>query len=137
MRRVSKGTQMMRNINDSRHVSVTIDDYTTDWRKVRELQGVGRCNPAGPAEQAEAHLLFVDKFVPPPGTLYRVLPSELHFVDYDFAAVTQTAPQIRTYQLEDAPPPAQGAISTSLDRSVFEAGEIIFRPGDLPASTTS
>src|SRR5277367_1602144 len=39
------GTQMLRNIRDSRHVSFTIDDYTIDWRKVRELQGVGRCQP--------------------------------------------------------------------------------------------
>jgi len=36
---VGEGTQMLRNIKDSRHVSFTIDDYTVDWRKVRELQG--------------------------------------------------------------------------------------------------
>ena len=36
------GTQVVRNINDNRYVSFTIDDYTTDWRKVRELQGDGR-----------------------------------------------------------------------------------------------
>ena len=40
-----EGTQMLRNIKDSRYISFTIDDYTIDWRKVRELQGVGRCRP--------------------------------------------------------------------------------------------
>jgi nitroimidazol reductase NimA-like FMN-containing flavoprotein (pyridoxamine 5'-phosphate oxidase superfamily) len=47
-----EGTQMLRNIKDSRRVSFTIDDYTIDWRKVRELQGVGRCHLAGQEEDA-------------------------------------------------------------------------------------
>ena len=48
------GTQMLRNIRDSRHVSFTVDDYTVDWRKVRELQGVGRCRPAMEEQAAAA-----------------------------------------------------------------------------------
>src|SRR5215510_7638419 len=41
-----EGSKLSRNIKDSHYVSFTIDDYTTDWRKVRELQGVGRCQTA-------------------------------------------------------------------------------------------
>jgi Pyridoxamine 5'-phosphate oxidase len=37
------GTQMLRNLKDSRHVSFTIDDYTVDWHKVLELLGLARC----------------------------------------------------------------------------------------------
>src|SRR5215472_938468 len=51
---VSDGTQMLRNIKDSRHVSFTVDDYTVDWRKVRKLQGVGRCRPATAEQDAVA-----------------------------------------------------------------------------------
>jgi hypothetical protein len=132
---VPEGTQMMRNIKDSRHVSVTIDDYTTDWRKVRELQGVGQCVAAGEDEILEAVPLFEAKFghslAPPNGTLCRMIPRELHFVDYDYEALQQLKPQVRTFQIEGAPEsPTQGAVATSLDQLVFEAGQIIFRPGD-------
>jgi len=134
---VVEGSQMLRNIRDSRHVSFTIDDYTVDWRKVRELQGVGRCRPAGPEQDAAGWSLCLLKFGPgsvrPPGLMHTITPSEMHFVDYDYAVVTGQAAQIRSrmYQIEDAPaPPAQGPVATNLDRLTYEAGQIVFRPGD-------
>lgn len=82
-----EGTQMLRNIRDSGYVSFTIDDYTADWRKVRELQGVGRCQPATPDQEAAAWALFLAKFGPasarPPGLMHALVPNEMHFVDYD------------------------------------------------------
>jgi uncharacterized protein YhbP (UPF0306 family) len=130
------GTQMMRNIKDSRYVSFTVDDYTIDWRKVRELQGVGRCRLATAEQAAVAWSLYHSKFgqasTRPPGLVHAITPGEMHFVDYDYATVTGQASQIRrTYQMEDAPPPpSQGAVSTTLDRLTYEPGEIVFRPGD-------
>ncbi|HWC35028.1 MAG TPA: cyclic nucleotide-binding domain-containing protein [Mycobacteriales bacterium] len=132
---VSPGTQMHRNITDSRHVSVTIDDYTTDWRKVRELQGVGRCAPATADEADIGRGLFKEKFgsqdLLPNGELYRMLPSELHFVDYDYATVTSASkPLERTYTIEGAEKaPSRGAVATNLDRLTFDTGSIIFQPG--------
>jgi len=133
---VGEGSQMLRNIKDSRHVSFTIDDYTIDWRKVRELQGVGRCRPATPEQDDAAWSLYLSKFgsetARPPGVMHAVIPSEMHFVDYDYAVVTGQPAQVRsrTFQIEDAPPPpSQGAVATDLDRLTFEPGEIIFRPG--------
>lgn len=41
---------MHRDVKDARRVAFTIDDYTTDWRKVRELRGVGGCLPATPEQ---------------------------------------------------------------------------------------
>src|SRR5271165_4295411 len=65
------GTQMLRNLKDSRYISFTIDDYTVDWRKVRELQGLGRCLPANPEEDYLGWSLYTAKFgqvsVRPPG----------------------------------------------------------------------
>ncbi len=131
-----EGTQMLRNIKDSRRVSFTIDDYTIDWRKVRELQGVGRCHLAGQEEDAWAWSLYQSKFgqgaVRPPGFLHAIVPSEMHFVDYDYAKVAGQETRIRrTFQIEDAPPPpSQGAVATNLDRLTYEPGQIVFRPGD-------
>lgn len=56
------GSTVVRNIADNKHVSFTIDDYTTDWRKVRELQGVGACRSANQQEEAHAAVLFKGKF---------------------------------------------------------------------------
>jgi hypothetical protein len=135
---VMDGTQMFRNIKDSQYTSFTIDDYTTDWRKVRELQGVGRCRPVTVEEDALAMSLFAGKFgrgfARPPGLLHRVVPNEMHFVDYDYASLAPVlTPDVhrRMYQIEDAPSsPSQGAVATSLDRLTFEAGSIVFRPGE-------
>ena len=131
-----EGTQMLRNIRDSRHVSFTVVDYTVDWRKVRELQGVGRCRPATEEQAAVAWSLYLSKFgresVRPPGPVYAIAPGEMHFVDYDYTAVTEQPLQIRrTFQMDDAPPlPSQGGVATILDRLTYEPGQIVFRPGE-------
>src|SRR5262245_33424892 len=79
---------LSRNIRDNRHVSFTVDDYTTDWRKVRELQGVGRCAPAGNEVEHLVEPVMARKFGygfnRPPGVLYAVAPVEMHFVDYTY-----------------------------------------------------
>jgi hypothetical protein len=143
------GSIVVRNIADNKHVSFTIDDYTTDWRKVRELQGVGACGCADLQEQACAAALFKRKFartrVLPIGILHVVRPLEMHFVDYDYSVVTaqgerQQIPEVtsRTFTMGDAEAPVHAAVSTSLDRSTFAAGEVIFRPRVIrPDSTTS
>src|SRR5215467_16366882 len=79
---VGEGTQMLRNVKDSRHVSFTVDDYTVDWRKVRELQGVGRCRPATAEQDAIAWSLYQSKFgrtSRPSGLAYAITPGEMHF----------------------------------------------------------
>jgi nitroimidazol reductase NimA-like FMN-containing flavoprotein (pyridoxamine 5'-phosphate oxidase superfamily) len=137
----SAGTTVTRNIADNRHVSFTIDDYTTDWRKVRELQGVGACGCADLQEQAQAVALFKRKFarthILPTGIVHVVRPIEMHFVDYDYNVVTAQgqqpqAPEVtsRIFTLDTAEAPVHAAVSTSLDRSTFAAGDVIFRPGD-------
>jgi uncharacterized protein YhbP (UPF0306 family) len=131
-----EGTQLLRNINDSNRVSFTVDDYTIDWRKVRELQGVGRCQALRPEDIPPAWARYLSKFgrdsAQPPGIPYSIIPIEMHFVDYNYAAVTGQQSQIRrTFQIDGAPPPpAQPAVSTNLDRLTYEPDEIIFRPGN-------
>ena len=133
---VGEGTQMLRNIKDSRHVSFTVDDYTVDWRKVREMQGVGRCQRVPGENDAAAWALYLSKFgqatARPSGIMHFLVPSEMHFVDYDYATVTgEATPVRRTFQIEDVPtPPERGPVATNLDRLIYEPGQIIFRPGE-------
>ena len=127
---------MFRNIKANHFASFTIDDYTTDWRKVRELQGVGRCRLATEEQAVTAWSLYLAKFgqgfARPPGSIYAITPGEMHFVDYDYTAVTGQPVQIRrTFQMDGAlPPPQRSGVSTILDRLTYEPGQIVFRPGD-------
>jgi len=138
---IGEDTTVARNVADNRYMSFTIDDYTTDWRKVRELQGVGECQPVQLDDRDGALRALHEKFVRSParlfGGLYRIRPLEVHFVDYDYARVSADegvgAPELtsRVYQLDEVSTvPPHGAVSTSLPSSTFAAGEIIFRPGD-------
>ena len=132
------GATIARNVMASKYIAFTIDDYTTDWRKVRELQGVGQCQPADAEEEDWAVWLCSQKFgttfTRPPGVLFRVFPGEMHFVDYDYVTVSATSsPEIteRMFSFENASEaPTRGAVSTSLDQTIFESGQVIFRPGD-------
>ena len=133
-----EGTILTRNIRDNRRVSFTVDDYTTDWRKVRELQGVGHCGPAAPRDEAVVAELLREKmgraFGRPAGVLYAVTPQEMHFVDYDYNQVSAAEPpevRDRVYQFTAVPSQQErGAVATELDRGVYAPGEVIFRPGD-------
>jgi uncharacterized protein YhbP (UPF0306 family) len=136
---VVAGTPMAKNIRDNKYISFTIDDYTTDWRKVRELQGKGQCYLADDSDQSRAQEVFSTKFprlnLGSVGELHAIRPLEVHFVDYDYPAVAegQVVPETtsRLYQFDGSESvPQTGTISTNLDQQVFHGGEIIFRPGD-------
>ena len=108
-----EGTPLLHNLQASRWVSFTIDDYTPGWAKVRELQGAGRCLPATAAQDAAARPLDAAKFGPgvarPPGLLHVIVRSAMHFVDHDHAVVTgQPARLHRTLQIQDAGAPGTG-----------------------------
>ena len=63
----------VKNVAANHWASFTIDDYTPDFRKVRELRGVRRCGPVGDrGEWAYAVSLFLDKLP----TLPRPRPEE-------------------------------------------------------------
>jgi uncharacterized protein YhbP (UPF0306 family) len=127
-------TTLARNIRDNRRVSFTVDDYTSDWRKVRELQGVGSCEIGTSEHHADVLRIVREKFgndfAPPPGNLYVVSPFEMHFVDFEYSKVA-AAPEVyrQIYQLNVDPQPMAGAVSTTLNQLVFKTGDVIFRPG--------
>lgn len=75
--------------------------------------------------------------VVPESVVFAIRPFEMHFVDYTYAAATsgraQHAPGMnsRRFQIGDtATLPTDAAVSTSLNRSSYRPGEVIFRPDD-------
>lgn len=127
----------IRNIEANHWASFTIDDYTPDFRKVRELRGVGRCAPVDDADEHAAVLsLFAEKLPNLPveslANLQRITPLELHFVDFEYTAGV-AIPQESSLVYEAAPEAegaVSGAISTQLESLVLEPGQVIVRQGE-------
>jgi nitroimidazol reductase NimA-like FMN-containing flavoprotein (pyridoxamine 5'-phosphate oxidase superfamily) len=126
---------LTRNLSDNKRVAFTVDDYTHDWRKVRELQGVGGCAIADAEAQTKALMIMRNKFgkewSSPGGDLYVVRPFEMHFVDFDYSKIA-SEPEVhrQTFQLSTLPPPELVPTSTELGRQTYQPDEIIFRPGE-------
>ena len=123
----------LKNIAANKWASFTIDDYTPDFRKVRELRGVGRSGPADPDAAEWARFLFSTKLkeMPPESlvNMHLIRPLELHFVDYEYTAgVAVPMESTRVYASDSGAVPAP--FSTQLDHLVLEPGEIIVRQGE-------
>jgi Cyclic nucleotide-binding domain/Pyridoxamine 5'-phosphate oxidase len=122
----------VKNIGANKWASFTIDDYTPDFRKVRELRGVGRSGPADSESAEWARFLFSAKLKDMPQesllNMYLIRPLELHFVDYEYTAgVAVPMESTKVYASESGAVPAP--FSTQLDHLVLEPGEVIVRQG--------
>jgi hypothetical protein len=124
----------LQNIAANKWASFTIDDYTPDFRKVRELRGVGRCGSVDEAQRQHAQDLFARKLADMPQesllNLHLIRPLELHFVDYEYTAgVAVPMESSKVYASSDS-----GAVpapfSTQLEHMVLEPGEVIVRQGE-------
>jgi len=124
----------VKNIAANKWASFTIDDYTPDFRKVRELRGVGRCERVDELDTERAEALFAYKIPGMPKetleNLHLVRPLELHFVDYEYTAgVAVPMESTKVYASTDsAAIPAP--FSTQLQHLVLEPGEVIVRQGE-------
>ncbi|HTU37179.1 MAG TPA: cyclic nucleotide-binding domain-containing protein [Acidimicrobiales bacterium] len=124
----------LKNIAANKWASFTIDDYTPDFRKVRELRGVGRCAPADDLARERAMSLFAMKISDMPKesltNMHLIRPLELHFVDFEYTAgVAVPMESSKVYaSTESAAVPAP--FSTQLDHLVLEPGEVIVRQGE-------
>ena len=124
----------VRNIAANKWASFTVDDYTPEFRKVRELRGVGRSGRVDEADRGIALELFARKLPDLPQeslqNLHLIRPLELHFVDYEYTAgVAVPMESTKVYASTDsAAVPAP--FSTQLDHLVLEPGEVIVRQGE-------
>jgi hypothetical protein len=127
----------LKNIGANHWASFTIDDYTPDFRKVRELRGVGRVSPISDAERWHAVAgLFAEKLPglarEALGNLQHIFPLELHFVDFQYeAGVSVPLESNIVYQ---AAPNAMSApvagLSAQLEHLQYEAGQVIVHQGE-------
>jgi hypothetical protein len=124
----------LKNVAANKWASFTIDDYTPDFRKVRELRGVGRCGAVDESLREHATGLFTSKLAAMPRealrNLHLIRPLELHFVDYEYTAgVAVPMESTKVYASTDsAPVPAP--FSTQLEHLALEPGEVIVRQGE-------
>jgi nitroimidazol reductase NimA-like FMN-containing flavoprotein (pyridoxamine 5'-phosphate oxidase superfamily) len=127
----------VQNVAANHWASFTIDDYTPDFRKVRELRGVGRCGPVeDPAEQEAAVRLFSDKFRALPAealtNLHRITPLVLDFVDFEYTAGV-AVPRESSIVYEASPEATRlvpANFSAQLETLQLAAGQVIVRQGD-------
>jgi hypothetical protein len=124
----------LHNIAANKWASFTIDDYTPDFRKVRELRGVGRCGMADELAVDRAMALFAAKMSELPkeslANMHLIRPLELHFVDFEYTAgMAVPMESTKVYASTDSgvsPAP----FSTQLVNLVLEPGEVIVRQGE-------
>ncbi|MBV8560366.1 MAG: cyclic nucleotide-binding domain-containing protein [Acidimicrobiia bacterium] len=127
----------VRNIDANHFASFTIDDYTPDFRKVRELRGVGRSAELKDPDRVNAVLGLFSYKLPnvPRDALTNVLfvrPLELHFVDFEYTEGV-AVPLESSIVYEAAPEttaPGAAAMSTQLEPMSFEPGQVIVRQGE-------
>ena len=76
------------NIKANKRVGFAIDEYSSDWRQTKGVQGSGSCEPVTGEGIAAAAMKFGEKFpdLTPGGStanisFYRIRPDELEFID--------------------------------------------------------
>ena len=124
----------LKNVAANRWASFTIDDYTPDFRKVRELRGVGRCGGTDPLETEQAMSLFATKLPEMPKeslvNMHLIRPLELHFVDYEYTSGIAVPMESSVVYASTDSAAVPAPFSTQLEHLVLEPGEIIVRQGE-------
>lgn len=127
----------LRNIEANHWASFTIDDYTPEFQKVRELRGVGRCGPVtDPFEHATALELFAAKLpgLPAAGLteMQRITPLVLDFVDLEYTEGV-AVPRESSVVFRAAPEASAALphdITARLHHMSVAPGEVIVRQGE-------
>ena len=129
-----QGELTVKNVAANRWASFTIDDYTPDFRKVRELRGVGRCGGTDPLETEQAMSLFATKLPEIPKeslvNMHLIQPLELHFVDYEYTSGVAVPMESSVVYASTDSTAVPAPFSTQLEHLVLEPGEIIVRQGE-------
>jgi uncharacterized protein YhbP (UPF0306 family) len=138
------GTTTARHLEQNPVVSFAIDEYASDLRQTRGVQGTGECNVVLSGEEvARVADLFGQKFpsLSPGNTLsisfYRISPTELDFID-NTGGSSQTAEgafgaefhRERAYSVfRDLPTQDVEVIAGALQTIEASEGEVIVRQG--------
>ena len=79
------GSILLQNINLNRHAAFTIDDYSSQWGRRKELHGEGGCEPKAGSDLESVTVLWTAKYElsVPDGVLCDLSPTGLYFIVYD------------------------------------------------------
>ncbi len=82
------GSRTAENLDANSRVGFAIDEYATDWRQTKGVQGTGSCEPVTGEGIATSAMRFGERFpeLEPSGStasiaFYRIRPDELEFID--------------------------------------------------------
>ncbi|HEX3333513.1 MAG TPA: cyclic nucleotide-binding domain-containing protein [Acidimicrobiales bacterium] len=124
----------VKNIAANKWASFTIDDYTPDFRKVRELRGVGRCERVDELGTDRGQSLFSMKMPAMPKealeNMHLIRPLEVHFVDYEYTAGVAVPMESTKVYATTGSGAVPAPFSTQLQHMVLEPGEVIVRQGE-------
>jgi hypothetical protein len=124
----------VKNIAANKWASFTIDDYTPDFRKVRELRGVGRCERVDQLVGDVAQTLFAQKLPDMPKeallNLHLIRPLQLRFVDYEYTAGVAVPMELSKVYASNDPTGVPAPFSAQLQHIVLEPGDVIVRQGE-------
>lgn len=75
---------LLQNLASNHQIAFTVDDYSPEWQKTRELHGTGTCGIADDACVATAWAIGAEKFgkTLPRGVLCWLKPSGMYFIEY-------------------------------------------------------
>ena len=136
-------TTTARHMEQNPVAAFTIDEFSSDWREIRGIQGSGECHPLlDPAERKRVVELFERKYPPLAGSLssnvsfFRLAPTELQFIDNTSSggAGTDFHRDIVYSVFRDLPEREAEDLSAQLQTVEVGAGEVVVRQGD-PADT--
>jgi nitroimidazol reductase NimA-like FMN-containing flavoprotein (pyridoxamine 5'-phosphate oxidase superfamily) len=137
-------TTTARHIQQNPVVSFAIDDYASDWRETKGIQGTGECRVVLDADEiAHAVGLLAEKFQslspesPANVSFFRITPTELDFIDSaraDGADADQTleieyARDVVYSVFRELPAGNVATIASKLQTMEVDAGEVIVRQG--------
>ncbi len=134
-------TLTARHIDQNPVVSLTIDAYSSDWRRTQGIQAAGDCEILlNPNEIRHAVELFQQKFAFLPNQLtsnrsfFRITPSEIYFINNE--GLTDERQDLTNYRrslvysvFRELPVVALESVEAKLEPVTVEAGQVIVRQG--------
>jgi uncharacterized protein YhbP (UPF0306 family) len=134
-------TRTARHVDQNPVVSLTIDDYSPDWRTTKGIQATGECGVLlNPNEIRHVVQLFQQKFpflshqLTSNRSFFRITPSEIYFIDNE--GLSDDRRDLTSYRrslvysvFRELPVVALENVEAKLESVRADAGQVIVRQG--------
>jgi uncharacterized protein YhbP (UPF0306 family) len=130
-------TTTARHMEQNPVAAFAIDEFTSDWREIKGIQGSGECHVVLDAEERKRVVeLFEQKFPSLAGSLdpslsfFRLTPTQLQFIDNSSAGSGVEFPRDLVYSVfRDLPEQEVETLATQLRTVEVSAGDVVVRQG--------